>query len=539
MSGTLYFGDNLDVLREHIRDESVDLIYLDPPFNSAATYNVLFKSKDGKSSQSQITAFEDTWHWCDASELAFDEVMRSGRTDVANLLRAVRQFLGENDMMAYIAMMSVRLIELHRVLKPEGVLYLHCDPTASHYLKLILDAVFGASRFSNEIVWKRTSAHANASQKLAAVHDIILMYGKGDKARWNSLFTPYSPEYIAEHFVHKDPDGRVFRRSDLVNPAVRPNLRYDYCASNGQTYKPHPNGWKVSLDVMKQLDQQGRLFFPAKENARLRKKLFLDESLGVPLTDVWDDIPPLHASSPERLRYPTQKPVALLERVLSASSDSGSIVLDPFCGCGTTVHAAEKLRRRWIGIDITPIAVNLISRRLKEAFEGISFSVRGIPRDMDGARELAARDKFLFQLWACDLVDAQPYRDGKKGADGGIDGLIYFKPDGKETKAAVVSVKGGGNVGVGQVRDLRGTMERLGEPMGVFVTLTPPTAPMEKEAASAGLYDTGFNRVPRIQILTAEQLLAGEKPRLPLGHSTSYRRASREKDRDSQFGLKI
>ncbi len=507
MSGTLYFGDNLDVLREHVRNESVDLIYLDPPFNSSASYNVLFKAPDGKGSQSQITAFEDTWHWSDASELAFDEVMRSGRSDVADVLRAMRQFLNENDMMAYLAMMAVRLIELHRTLRIGGSLYLHCDPVASHYLKLLLDAIFGAERFQSEVIWKRTSAHANATQSFGAIHDVILFYAKGKRFTWNQMYVGYSKEYIVEHFVHKDPNGRLFRRSDLRNPGVRPNLTYDYQASNGRVYRPHPNGWAVSLEVMKELDSQNRLFFPAKKDARLRKKIYLDESLGVPLTDIWDDLPPLHASSQERLGYPTQKPVALLERILMTSSNRGEVVLDPFCGCGTTVHAAQKLERQWLGIDITPLAVNLISRRLEEAFKGIQFDVKGIPRDMDGARALASRDKHLFQLWAVNLVDAQPYRDGKKGADGGIDGLIYFKPDGKETKAAIVSVKGGGNVGVAQIRDLRGTIERLQEPMGVFVTLTPPTAPMEREAASAGLYDTGFARVPRIQIMTIERLL--------------------------------
>ncbi|MCJ2067810.1 restriction endonuclease [Methylobacterium sp. J-030] len=542
MSGTLYFGDNLDVLREHIRDESVDLIYLDPPFNSAASYNVLFKAPDGKNSTSQIRAFEDTWSWNDASERAFDDVMRCNRSEVSNVLRAMRQFLGENDMMAYLAMMAVRIIELHRALKHTGTLYLHCDPTASHYLKIILDATFGPDRFLNEVIWRRTSAHSNATLKLASVHDIVLIYTKGQKFAWNQPFTAYDDAYVREHFVHRDLDGRVFRRSDLVNPAVRPNLRYDYTASNGITYKPHHNGWKVSLEVMKRLDEEGRLFFPAKEDARLRKKIYLDESPGVPLTDVWSDLPPIHASSQERLGYPTQKPVALLERILQMSSSPGDVILDPFCGCGTAVHAAQKLDRRWVGIDVTPLAVNLIARRLKAAFPGIVYEVRGIPKDMDGARELAARDKHLFQLWATDLIGAQPYRDGKKGADGGIDGMVYFKPDGRTTKAAIVSVKGGANVNVAHIRDLRGTIERLHEPMGIFVTLHPPSEPMRREAAAAGLYDAGFGKpTPKIQIVTIEDALKlGDRAvQIPYGHSASFKQAPRETKPDAQHAFDI
>src|ERR1017187_6580065 len=373
----LYYGDTLPVLRGSIDEESVDLIYLDPPFNSQATYNVLFKSTAGEKSQAQIEAFEDTWHWSDEAELAFDGVMSSGNSDSAEMLRAMRDFLKENDMMAYLSMMAVRLLELRRVLKTAGSLYLHCDPTASHYLKLILDAVFGVKRYVNEIIWQRTSAHGNATRKYAAVHDTLLFYSKSDGATWSQSFTPYSEAYIAEHFVHTDSDGRRFRRTDLRNPGVRPNLRYDYLASNGRLYRPHPNGWAVSLEVMKELDRQGRLFFPAKEDARLRKKIYLDESPGVPVTDVWDDLPPIHSGSQERLGYPTQKPQALLERIISASSDEGDVVLDPFCGCGTSIHAAQKLKREWIGIDITQLAISLIEKRLKDAFPGITYEVHG------------------------------------------------------------------------------------------------------------------------------------------------------------------
>ncbi len=322
------------------------------------------------------------------------------------------------------------------------------------------------------------------------------------------------------------------------------NLTAERVASNSGKFPwrgtlPGPTrGWAHEAAQLERWWDEGRILCKKDGTPRLDGlKVFLDESKGKPLQSLWLDIDRIANVSAERLGYPTQKPVALLERIVSASSTPDALVLDPFCGCGTTVHAAQKLGRQWIGIDITPLAVNLIARRLKGAFPGINFDIRGIPRDMDGARELALRDKHLFQLWAVNLVDAQPYRDGKKGADGGIDGLIYFKPDGKVTKAAIVSVKGGSHVGVGQIRDLRGTIERLKEPMGVFVTLTPPTTQMEKEASAAGLYDTGHQRVPRIQILAIEQLLAGSKPRIPFGHTVSYKRAEREAETDGQEEL--
>lgn len=285
MINHLYYGDNLQVLREHIATESMDLIYLDPPFNSQATYNVLFRSPKGEQSQAQIEAFEDTWHWNDSAERAFDEVMTSGNTDAAEMLRAMRSFLKENDMMAYLAMMAVRLLELHRILKTTGSLYLHCDPTASHYLKVLMDAIFGPERMRADIIWKRTSAHSNATQNYAAVHDVIFFYSKSSDSIWNRIYQPYDPEYVAEHFVHKDPDGRLFRRVDLVNPSYRPNLVYEY-----KGYKPHPNGWKITKEKMEQLDREGRLFFPKKgTEERIRRKLYLDESLGSPITDLWTD----------------------------------------------------------------------------------------------------------------------------------------------------------------------------------------------------------------------------------------------------------
>jgi site-specific DNA-methyltransferase (adenine-specific) len=532
----LYYGDNLQVLRDSIANESIDLVYLDPPFNSQTTYNVLFKAPTGEQSKAQIEAFEDTWHWNDHAENAFDEVMKGGNSDVAEMIRALRSFLKENDMMAYLTMMAVRLQELHRVLKPTGTLYLHCDPTASHYLKIVLDSVFGPDKLLNEVIWKRTSAHGDASRRFAGVHDTILVYAKSKDSIWNQSFAPYNEEYIKEHFVHKDPDGRLFRRVDLRSPHPRPNLTYDYLASNGRLYRPHANGWAVSIEVMRKLDEEGRLFFPAKDDARLRRKIYLDESAGVLISDVWNDLPPIHASSQERLGYPTQKPVALLERIISTSSNEGDVVLDPFCGCGTAVHAAQKLKRNWIGIDITHLAISLIEKRLRDAFPGISFEVHGTPKDLEGAQALAEQDKYQFQWWAVSLVNAVPYGGKKKGADSGIDGFIYFKPDGKTTEKAIVSVKGGGNVSVAMIRDLAHVVDREKAKIGVFLTLAEPTKPMQTEAVKAGFFETNFAKYQKIQILTIAELFAGKTPNIPLVDPTAFKKAAVELD-DNQKDL--
>jgi adenine specific DNA methylase Mod len=538
---TLYYGDNLSVLREHISSASIDLIYLDPPFNSNANYNVLFSSPKGHQSGAQIEAFEDTWHWGEQAEKEFDEILNQANTQVSEVLRALRQFLGENDMMAYLVMMANRLLELHRVLKPTGTMYLHCDPTASHYLKVLMDGVFGHQQFANEVIWKRTSAHGNASRHFAAVHDTILVYAKSEEATWNQSYAPYSDEYINEHFVHKDSDGRLFRRADLRNPGVRPNLTYEYLASNGRLYKPHPNGWAVSIELMRKLDKEGRLFFPAKEDARLRKKIYLDESPGVPVSDIWNDLPPIHASSQERLGYPTQKPLAFLERIINVSSNAGDIILDPFCGCGTAVHAAQKLKRQWIGIDVTHLAISLIEKRLRDSFPGMQFEVHGTPKDHDGAKDLAERDKYQFQWWACSLVNAQPFGGKKKGADGGVDGLIFFQDHVGIPKKIIVSVKGGENVGVTMVKDLIATIARQKAEIGLFVTLNAPTKPMIAEAVAAGFYKGPSGATfPRIQILEIADLISGAHsaryPRMDAG-SLTLKKAAVEQGEDKQTDL--
>ena len=511
----LYYGDNLGVLKKSIAPESVDLIYLDPPFNSNASYNMLFKAPSGEQSEAQIEAFEDTWHWNKSAERAFDEVVTGPHSDAAIMLRAMRSALGENDMMAYLAMMAVRLIELHRVLKPTGSLYLHCDPNASHYLKILLDAIFDVKNFKNEIIWKRSHPKGHAFTRFATTHDTIFYYAKDmGRSIWNAVYMPHDEARAAEQYSLVDEKGRRYQLTSLLNPNPdRPNLTYEF--------KGVTKVWRWTRERMEEEDRKGRIVVPRGGEGIPRYKRYLDEQEGVPVGDFWADIE--IAAGAERLGYPTQKPLALLERIVSASSNVGDCVLDPFCGCGTTVHAAQKLNRNWIGIDITHLAIALIERRLNE--------VHGVPKDEAGARDLAERDKHQFQMWIAAKIGAQPYKGGKKGMDRGIDGYLHFRDADKKPQFAIVSVKGGG-IKSGDIRDLKGTMEREKASLGLFLTLNEPTREMEKEAAAAGFYETGRLdgriKVPKLQILTAAQIIEGVRPRIPFGFSEGFKKAARE-----------
>lgn len=524
----LFYGDNLPVLREHVRSESVDLIYLDPPFNSNASYNVLFRSPGGESSPAQLEAFDDTWHWNAAAEDSFDEVMKSGNSDASEVLRSMRGFLKENDLMAYLAMMAVRLIELHRVLKPSGSLYLHCDPTASHYLKILLDAVFGKSNYRAEIIWRRTNARGTEGN-WPRLHDTILFYGKSDDFH----FVPQ--RVVADsgkmpHTLITGPDGLKYQTYELTG-AGRTAKGESGVSWKGKSPGEYGRHWGNSHAQMNSWDEAGHIHWPKDGGfpRRLADRPFDPAERRVIVGSVWTDVDRLNQSSRERLGYPTQKPLALLERILSASTKPGDVVLDPFCGCGTTVHAAEKMGLDWIGIDITHLAVGLIRRRLIDAFPLAKFEVLGVPRDIGGARQLAANDKHQFQLWVLSFIAAQPFKGGRKGADGGVDGYLYFKPDGKTVEKAVVSVKGGGNVGVGMIRDLIATAEREGAKIGVFLTLEDPTTRMRVEATAAGFYESPMHgKFARIQIFTVEDLFGGARPHLPWIDSSVFRKAKRE-----------
>ena len=530
----LYFGDNLDILREHVADESVDLVYLDPPFNSNVNYNAFFQEQTGELSDAQIVAFEDTWHWGLESEAAYRAVVTDGPENLADLLQAMRAFLGQSDMMAYLAMMAPRIAELHRVLKPTGSIYLHCDPTASHYLKLLMDATFGPVFYKNEIIWKRTSAHSDA-KRYGRSHDVILYYTYSPQAVWNDPRQPYDEEYVAKYYRYQDDDGRRWMSGDLSAAGLR-----------GGGYEYEWNGvtriWRVPQRTMEQWDAEGRVFYT--RNGIARRKRYLDESQGLRAQDLWTDIQPVRSWHSELLDYPTQKPEALLERIINASSNEGDVVLDPFCGCGTATVAAERLNRRWVGIDITHLAMSLMRHRLHDTFgdDLRPYEVVGVPQDPASAAALAQHDRYQFEWWGVSLVDARPAKDRKKGADAGVDGVINFFDDNSgRAKRIVVQVKSG-NVNRSMIATLKGDMEREKAEIGLFVTLNEPTRPMLQEAASAGFYTPEHypdHQYPRLQILTVADLLNGAEAHYPrLAPAATFRRAPRRRrGQGQQAGL--
>lgn len=497
----LYYGDNIGILRRYIKDESVDLVYLDPPFKSNQDYNILFAEKNGAGSASQIKAFEDTWHWNLVASRAFEEVRESGGR-AAEAMVAFQKFLGNNDMLAYLSMMAPRLAELRRVLKPTGSIYLHCDPTASHYLKLLMDAVFRPMNFKNEIIWKRTSAHSD-SHKYGSNVDILLYYTKSENRTWNPSYTLHDKNYL-KRFRNQDPDGGRWADYDLSAKGLTGG-GYEY------EYKGVKSLWRCPLSTMEKLDEKGRLHFTKAGGIRLKR--YLNETKGVSLQSLWDDISPINSQAKERLGYPTQKPEALLERIVQASSNEGDMVLDPFCGCGTAVHVAQRLQRSWIGIDITCLATTLIKNRLRDAFgEDVQYKVIGEPVSLPDAQALAIQNPFQFQYWALGLVHARP-AEQRRGADQGIDGRYYFdsswNPKSK-TGQIVISVKSGQHVGVTHVRDLGHVVSREEAEMGALITLHEPTRPMREEAAGAGFYESPWGKHPRLQIRTVSELLAGK-----------------------------
>jgi site-specific DNA-methyltransferase (adenine-specific) len=506
----LLFGDNLNWLRDAkiFPDASVDLVYLDPPFNSNADYNVLFREASGEASQAQFHAFTDTWNWADAAQTYAEFVDDCPHTAVVEMMDALHDLLRNSPMMAYLAMMAPRLVELHRVLKPTGSLYLHCDPTASHYLRMILDGIFGAENFRNEIIWKRTTAHSDSKTKFSHVTDTIFFYHRSKQSKWNPLYKQHDESYLKSHYRHQDKLGRIYRLDNIIRSqsmGLRPNLAYEF---NGFT---PPFGWRMNRDKLEALNKQKRIYWSKTGTPYLVR--YLDEQEGEILDNLWDDIPPVNSQAQERLGYPTQKPQALLERIIEASSNKGDLVLDPFCGCGTTIHAAQKLGRRWIGIDVTYLAINLIKRRLKDAFgDDVEFEERGQPTDFGSAKELASLDKWQFQQWALSLIDARPRTQGDgKGADRGVDGMIYFYESKDKREKILVQVKGGG-VKRNDVATLLGDVNNQKFVAGILITLEKPTKPMREEAADAGRYTSKLwhdKDYPKVQILTIEGLLNG------------------------------
>lgn len=472
----LYFGDNLKILRDHIKDESVDLIYLDPPFNSKADYNILFKEPTGKKSDAQITAFEDTWHWTEETAKIFQEIVDTAPSQVVEMMNSFKKFVGLNDVMAYLTMICIRLIELKRVLKSTGTIYLHCDPTASHYLKIVMDTIFGKKNFINEVVWCYRGG-GSSKKYFGKRHDIILKYSKTKKYIFysDSVRIPYEAEGIN-------------RKDDAM---------WGKHKGTNKIYKPHPLG-KVPED--------------------------------------WWPMNILNANDPERLGYPTQKPERILDRIIKASSDKGNIILDPFCGCGTTISVAQKLKRKWIGIDITHLSINLIKKRLLDQYKikpKIDYKVIGEPEDLDGAKELALQNRYQFQWWALSLIGARPYGGKKKGKDTGIDGFLYINEGRDEIKKIIIQVKSG-KVKSGDIRDLGHVIDREDAILGIFITLEKPTRDMIKESTTKDFYEFPFNKqkFQKIQIITIEELLSGKSPNIPISVS-AYKKAKSSRNEEN------
>ncbi len=541
-TNVLYYGDNLDILRRYIPNESVDLVYLDPPFNSDRAYNVIFKNESGRNTDAQLVAFEDTWHWGPNAEKVYAYLTNTARHEgrvpdqVSTLIAALRKGIGENQMMAYIVEMAARLVELRRTLKPTGSLYLHCDPTASHYLKVILDASFGPERFMADLVWKRTTTHSDA-KKWSPDADNILAYSRTEHRTFHPQFSAHDPKYLAGDYRFTEADGRVYRLSDIASPNPRPNLMYEW-----KGHQPPAKGWRFSRETMEKLDAEGRIWYPDSKAKRPKVKRYLAGMAGTRVGSVWSDIPNVHPWSNERLGYPTQKPVELLERIISASSNPGDVVLDPFCGCGTALVAAQKLGRRWIGIDITYLAIAVMKARLKDSFGLADVRVLGQPTEVEGARALAQspEGRYQFQWWALNLVDAQPVGGmEKKGADRGIDGVITFTDRHGVLQTVVVSVKSG-HVNSGMVRDLKGAMESEKAVIGLFITLEEPTKEMRLAADTAGVFHSEVWKrdYPTVQILSIRELLEeGKKPQLPPFVMPTYQQAPKAADEADQPGL--
>lgn len=535
----------------------MDLVYLDPPFNSAQNYNAFFQEKDGAAAASQIRAFEDTWTWNQESQRVYEElILQPGK--VSEVMQAFKTFLGTNDMMAYLAMMSPRLVELQRKLKPVGSLYLHCDPTASHYLKLLLDAVFGTNSFKNEIVWQRTNAHNMRTKGYVRANDIILFYSKSDRFTFNEQYTEYGPEQMKR--FKPDETGRLYKAENMTFSTRSPKRQFEWRGS-----KPPANrSWGASLEQLEKWYAEGRILLKKDGTPRLDGlKIYLDETKGKPITTNWTDIERISNTSAERLGYPTQKPVALLERIIATSSNPGDVVLDPFCGCGTTIDAAEKLGRKWVGIDVTPVAMTTIKKRLIDTYEStkkvrflrasdaearagepkssekeLVVRIIGEPVTPADAAKLAEDDKWAFEWWAVGLVGARGTKE-RKGADQGVDGQILFCDDPRsgKTEQIILQVKGG-KTGSKDVRDLIGVLTREKAAIGVLISVQEPTEPMKIEATSAGFYEHKINKLkyPRIQLRTVKELMEGKDIERPVNMALdeTFKKAPASKKKNAE-----
>lgn len=517
----LYYGDCLEWMRKW-NDGSVDLIYLDPPFNSDATYNVLYSTEGAGTAQTR--AFDDTWHWDEAAEDRLERYLNAAGRRAHSAIVGLNRILGKSGMLAYLTYMAERLEEMYRLLNPAGSIYLHCDPEASHYIKVVMDAIFDHSNFRNEIIWKRTSAHSGA-QRFGPVHDVIFFYSMTDTHTWNRVYQPYEKTYVDTFYRHKETDGRLYRVGDLTGAGIRQgesgtSWRGHDPTAKGRHWAPprkFPGGENVpvsTLEALDYLDEIGRVHWPTGGNGVPGFKRYLDEMEGVVAQDIITDIPPLSAKSKERLGYPTQKPIALLKRLITASTNADDVVLDPFCGCGTSIDAARRLGRRWIGIDISSFAIDLIREiRLQDN----TIPAEGIPYDLESARKLAAEQAFNFESWAVTrLRGFAP--NVKQIGDGGLDGRATLAqvPEDTDSRLALAQVKGG-RYQLHYLRDFVGVMHRENAAIGCFVTLDPITSKAARqEALEMGKIRVSGYTYPRLQLWSIREYFDGILPMMPI-----------------------
>lgn len=583
MKNSLYYGDNLEVLRKHIRDETVDLCYIDPPFNSKRNYNQIYNNIGREEDRAQAQAFVDTWTWDAHANECFEQILsnenRVQTQQSIELIGGLERVLGRGSLFAYLVSMTARIAEIHRTLKPTGSFYLHCDPTASHYLKLILDGIFvaGGGDYKNEIIWRRTSSH-NTRRSFGPIHDVIFFYTKSDKYIFNIVRRPYMKGHVESRYTKDETgelkftsggniltgSGKTNGDSGKVWRGFDPSAKNRHWAVPGFLTEDLGEDF-LNLPVLEKLEglfKLGRI--EIKEGTEYPTPVrYLKPNDGQPVQDIWafqpytektvyettkgidSDVAWHGTTSPERLGYPTQKPEGLLERIINASSNEGDTILDAYCGCGTTVAVAQRLKRNWIGIDITYQSVALVLRRLESAFGKAvldTITLNGIPRDMKSAVALAnKKDDRLrkeFEKWAAlTYTNNRAIINDRKGADRGIDGVAYFMTGKRDNAKIIIQVKSGG-VKRNDIATLRGDMEREKAALAVFITLEKATKPMIEEAKAAGQYtheQMGRN-YDRIQIVTIEEILEQDK-RLDIPMSLEVLKNAQRETESNQMSL--